>query len=665
MTVFYLDPINGNDANDGLTFAARWKTIANGATFARVAAGDEIRFIESPPKQSIGNCTWTNGSRVIQVATPVNKVIDDCESGWVASTNISIIYGTSGVNGTCKVGNSDLRMTVAAAFTTGKAAYKTLPATLDLSAYQQISMWVQGYSSVGNLHYQIKLCSDTTGDVPLATLEFDTFITYGNVSNFTYFPAVSNNGSALPSGVNSVAIYIVDDLGASSRELRFDNIVAAKAPTDPLCVTHKHLIRQNSISEPWVYMIQGITDTTIEIGGADTPSGVARPYRGPTVTVDTFVNGTTDWLASWGNVPTNGDDGNPFKVTFGWNSSDMTTRSGETWLDGNFRTPEMCGSFGVGNWVIDGVGITRMTSDPFDAYGNPGCVVNCIGMISCATFLNGKIEEFNCTQIWGTSGSANTIDCNSFGKYKIGRIHGDKGLASNPLTNGFIVLKDMIPELRTVEIGKIDNNAGAALNMSTGYAELHNCVFENNGRDYYTNAYGTLHLVNCTVPTPDNTGFFLGKVIETSIGGNPSLHRVATQGFVASTQDTMTHSPGYAWTIQFSSAHASSTSYNKFRIATVAVKASKLVTVKVWMYVEYLAGIVTGLHIPSNAILGLGESFSTMPSTVDEWVEVTLTFTPPSAGTVPIYIFGRGRTFPDLSVSRVVHVDDFSISQAD
>ncbi len=38
MSTFYLDFEGGNDANDGTTFANRWKTINTGATAARVAA---------------------------------------------------------------------------------------------------------------------------------------------------------------------------------------------------------------------------------------------------------------------------------------------------------------------------------------------------------------------------------------------------------------------------------------------------------------------------------------------------------------------------------------------------------------------------------------------------------------------------------------------------
>ena len=46
MAIYYLDYENGNDANDGLSFANRWKTMTNGATAARIAPGDTIRIME-------------------------------------------------------------------------------------------------------------------------------------------------------------------------------------------------------------------------------------------------------------------------------------------------------------------------------------------------------------------------------------------------------------------------------------------------------------------------------------------------------------------------------------------------------------------------------------------------------------------------------------------
>ena len=59
MATWYLDPENGNDSNDGLSFANRVKYLNNPSGFAD---GDEIRIIKSPDPTSIGNATWEKDS---------------------------------------------------------------------------------------------------------------------------------------------------------------------------------------------------------------------------------------------------------------------------------------------------------------------------------------------------------------------------------------------------------------------------------------------------------------------------------------------------------------------------------------------------------------------------------------------------------------------------
>jgi hypothetical protein len=62
MATFYLDFENGNDTNDGTTFANRWKTLTSGATAVRCAAGSVIRVMGSPAPTLVGTATWRTGS---------------------------------------------------------------------------------------------------------------------------------------------------------------------------------------------------------------------------------------------------------------------------------------------------------------------------------------------------------------------------------------------------------------------------------------------------------------------------------------------------------------------------------------------------------------------------------------------------------------------------
>ena len=57
MTVWYIDPENGNDSNDGQSFANRRKTISSSTSNE-----DEIRFIKSPDPTSLGSGSWTDST---------------------------------------------------------------------------------------------------------------------------------------------------------------------------------------------------------------------------------------------------------------------------------------------------------------------------------------------------------------------------------------------------------------------------------------------------------------------------------------------------------------------------------------------------------------------------------------------------------------------------
>ena len=58
MTVFYVDPVNGNNSNNGQTFANRWKSVDT-TRASYLTDGDEIRIIKTSDATSLGQATWT------------------------------------------------------------------------------------------------------------------------------------------------------------------------------------------------------------------------------------------------------------------------------------------------------------------------------------------------------------------------------------------------------------------------------------------------------------------------------------------------------------------------------------------------------------------------------------------------------------------------------
>jgi hypothetical protein len=81
MAIFYIDLYNGNDANNGSTWALAWKTITNGATAARIAPGDEIRISKTPDPVSIGNASWADNTNACGVFPATKAVTATANNG--------------------------------------------------------------------------------------------------------------------------------------------------------------------------------------------------------------------------------------------------------------------------------------------------------------------------------------------------------------------------------------------------------------------------------------------------------------------------------------------------------------------------------------------------------------------------------------------------------
>ena len=150
----------GNDTNDGSTWALAWKTITSGATAARIAPGDTIKVAKSPDPTSIGNATWNNLSKTVTLAAALTANVELCDAAWTPSANVTASTNTSNF----KIGTCSSSFAVAAAFTTGKIAYKALGSAVDYSAYQQLSFWFLASTVVAANSLKLCLCSDTTGD---------------------------------------------------------------------------------------------------------------------------------------------------------------------------------------------------------------------------------------------------------------------------------------------------------------------------------------------------------------------------------------------------------------------------------------------------------------------------------------------------------------------
>lgn len=327
MAVYFLDYEGGNDANDGLSFANRWKTFGSGATAARIAPGDTIRVMGSPVPTSLGvNGTWTNLSPTVTLASALNALIDNCDTAWTASPNVTCTANTS----TYRTPTGSASMAIAAGFTTGLAAYKALAGATDYSAYQGITFWIQVNATVAASTLSIRLCSDAAGAVTVDTLVIPAL----PIAN-AWVPVYIDKGSALGASIQSIALYCDADPGTVT--VLLDNISTVKAAgNDNLNLTS--LIGKNTAGEYW-WALRSINGTTVTLDNCPLSASTATilGYVGTTETVTTHKRETIKTTMTTGSVHVvqdSGSSGNSITFSGGWNRTDMSTQDGVTYFDG-------------------------------------------------------------------------------------------------------------------------------------------------------------------------------------------------------------------------------------------------------------------------------------------------------------------------------------------
>ena len=350
MAIFYIDFINGNDANDGTTWANAWKTTTNGATAARIAPGDVIRFAKSPDPTSLGSAVWTDkkiGNSITFSSAPT-KQIDTCKAGWVGLTGGTVTNGqsTAYVTPVAPGGAMGALQVVTSATTT--LAYKNLGSAQDFSGHQQVSFWFRpatAFDCSGAQNMYINLCSGTGGSTVVNQLALPKWSYTANV----WHPIVIDAGSALGSSIQSVSITTTSN---TSQTFYFDEMFASPAGGLTL---HSLIANNNTLAGPW-YAIKAVRDADVWLLGcysASTAAGANNitggkadiSWAGTTGTYTTYKRETTKPLASTGpsGTPTGQldikDSGNLIgstvnNITYsgGWNTS-TSKQDGDTFID--------------------------------------------------------------------------------------------------------------------------------------------------------------------------------------------------------------------------------------------------------------------------------------------------------------------------------------------
>jgi hypothetical protein len=339
MATYFIDPIGGNNANAGTSFALRKKYLNASIT---PASGDEIRYVTSPAPASIGSGGWTKGGQTVTFGTPLPvAVVDAADANWTASANVtSAVATTNRAEGT-----NALTLTIAAAFTTGLAAYKAT-GSLNLSAYDQLSFVLRTSSIMDNLY--LALCSDVAGAVIVDRINIkDAFLDSAALTGVQvgqgsgiWSPIVAGRvgGGNFGAAIQSIALYVDTDQGAQTVNL--DNFIATTAASG---INHNALIGKNGaagVADEW-YNIMSINPSVIGLGASynflsSATAAALRPYNGTTATVATYLQSTYPAPILSASRQLLGSASNNFDIVGGYDAAAMSSVTGKTFMRSTF-----------------------------------------------------------------------------------------------------------------------------------------------------------------------------------------------------------------------------------------------------------------------------------------------------------------------------------------
>ena len=613
MAVFYLDPINGNDANDGSTWALAWKTITSGATADRIAPGDVIRIAKSPAPTSLGTTgAWTNLSKTVTLGAAQNANIDMCEVAWTAA-NSGVVTLTP-VATDAKEGSYCMKVAFPAtpAANTLYAYYAT--GALDLSAYQKISFWLRNSAAIANATtIKVVLCSDTAG----ATI-VDTFNIPAIPSTLRWIPITlaRAGGGNLGASIQSIAIYTDASTPTGSSYIYVDDFIACT--TDGLNL--QSLISKNSAeqggTESW-YGIQSINGTTVLLDNdTNTKANAGRGYSGTTETVTTYKRETIKTALATSSttvvqgVQDSGILGSNIQFQGGWNTS-TTVQDGETFFDG-------LSGFGSGIYLSDKSYIT-------------------FNYLNVCRYFNGVYYYNSNNNTIITLSNANNNASSGVYYYNSSNTITTLSNANNNASYGVYYSSG---NNNTIKFLSTSGNGSAGIYNNTGINYLFNALIAE-----ATEVTGYTALANSRI--------FSQKHDQTA-----DNHAIFTDGGQIHSTTAVRHTAsGIAWRLDVTSANRASNYPLGLSIAKIAVAANNQVTVKAW-FRRSNTGITGRLICKGKQIAGVdNDVYADMTAAADTWEELTINFTPTEAGVVEIEAQAWGGT------AYSVYVDDITISQ--
>ena len=658
-------------------FTHSTNTNANGIwKVGATASATQLELLQMDGSNTVGNGVGGATGRVykitnciVKLASPATKNIALCGGQaekplWVASTNASSSRDTANY----KEGYSSVLVNVTATFTTGKAAYYTLPTSLDLSSYEQVSFWVRQVNgtllpTAGQVY--LALCSDTIGNTVVNRINIPAILAVSVWNCVTV-----NLGANLGSSIQSVALYIDTDVG--QQQFNIDNIIASKSALSNDSLTLNSLISKGTGSGEW-FSIQSINHDAIMLANVNayiSTSTNIRGYYGVSETVTAYKREPIP-LPTSTVIAVGGDTSAQITFSGGWNRTDMSTQTDYTWIDGISARALIYGITTSGVTYID---VERINATRYiEGYrgGSTGSRLGDVSFTGCGTGFNiqAGIEGYGDIYL-NNNGTPFTIsDLNT--AVSLGRIKSmancNSPLALNTICNMTIEALENVynhgnqPVVFTTgsnnTIGKFvaaDNNSNYAMTFTTG---------RNNVIGSGSTTGHTLGAFSITTGELFVNDFTVNETTDVVISSGSERMGVA---YFNRLDNTDKNSWIYNWTNfgtinqQTSVVDAPATSAwrlipaglaqpsrpLKLKLGTVVVAAGSLVTVTARMQRD-TTDVTMQLVCPAGQIEGVTSDVkSTLTAAADTWETVTITFTPTNAGAVDIYAYAFNGSDP-------------------
>jgi hypothetical protein len=678
MAIKHVDLYNGNDANDGSTWALAKKTVSFLA--AQLTPGDTIKISKTPDPVSIGNATWTDDQNYIVLDNVLDVFNITKDIVWTKEPTGDVTI-TQEAGKVSMLSRNRFTFDSAVQLNKKQAYYPT--GLIDLSSFQELSFILYTNANrIVNNSIILTLCSDAVGNVPVDYFNIPDTWSYGAFC----FNLQRVGGGNLANNIQSIALYTSGlNTNLASKYLTLDWIYATKTnginlntvfTKNPLATGGDEGYYLPSAIDGNIVYIDGKLDTFFSV------STVYHRYVGVTENVETYIRKTFCVLpiassASFIITVKAGTAAAPINYEFGYNTT-TNEIDGETLIN---LTSTLSYAFRVSHTfiIINNISIFRCnmgiysTSDNF-TLSNVQTIGGCsggiyasgtnitLGTINNLLFSNTNItfsgvRNLEITEIklalghtnnnilFGSTSLSEKIRVGSIGKIVYGsnivlgfqnvinvRI-GFIGSIYNSYGNASGIFLNNVFDLRIDKLDYCNGHSNRSLNIANfgKNIEIHNITELGDIRC----TYADIDLINVISVGGIDSGNNESDNKINVIYANGASKSIASGGVYMIFQNAVKHleTDIGSWEIS-----PYSTYFNQYKIGKVAYNANALVTIKLWVKYSDLVHHLE-LGILARVIDGImADSFIQADFSTTDWQEVTFTFTPTNAGVTDIVL---------------------------